>query len=379
MQNDGFNNRPNVAVAFDQPFLAHITNMQLGKVGGPFEDQSVYDWVEQVYDPHTGLPIDSVMPRTGTYDASTGAAAQPAIEPNNRPIVVGSYVYLKVKGFVGNLLVFEVVDFSPATFVKVTGTTTTDGFFPAILQEWNYDTLTWFEPQRWDVDTQEFVTDKVWVRDCNDNSLTVGTRYGSVYVGLFEEVQSYITLGGASSDESSSSHLSSSSSSSGSCTSVSCLEVIVPPFTCVEGVISYSTMFITGQFCVSPTGCGSGSSSASSDSSGSSGEGGTFPPCSEIPGTLDVTVTSSVPALDGFTTTAVGGPSTWTGTSVPLGCEPDTGFSFSCSEGDNYAGTNYGGSTMVLISQTSTSLTFQVTVTGGPCVAVGDIFVLSIP
>lgn len=188
-----FNYRPDTAQNYDQPFLAHIVDSQMA-LTGPFTGRYLYSWVEQVYDATSGIDVDAPSARTGFFDQdSPELTAQPAFEPNNRYVEPGAMVKMQVKGFVGELLTYQIVDAAPPCFVQVTDSTPVDGWFPGLLQAWDSELQDWYAPERWDVDAKVYVGGTVWVRDAGDQPLALDARYVGLYSGLYERVQSFIT------------------------------------------------------------------------------------------------------------------------------------------------------------------------------------------
>jgi hypothetical protein len=129
-------------------------------------------------------------------------------------------------------------------------------------------------------------------------------------------------------------------------------------------------------------GCCSCGDSGSGSGSGSGG-GGTFPTCVGAPAALDWTSTSGdIGCLNGLSGTINQSGSTWSnGNNVTPPCSSDNGFSVTCT-GDVWTASldTNSGITMTLISQTSTSLTFQAVSTGAGTIPAGTAtFVVVIP
>jgi hypothetical protein len=191
------NSRPDNAQQYDQPFLVHITDAQVahgGDFGVGHDGIILYSWVEQRFDLGTGLPVNANPARRGGYTG--GIIQNPAIEPNNRYVEPGTYVYIRPLGYVRSQFCYQVCDFAPDGFVKVTDPIkNSDGWAQGILQHWDSLTQTWTSPQRWDVTTQALVAGTCLIRSANDDDLLLGERYHTTYVGLYQKITpSYMTV-----------------------------------------------------------------------------------------------------------------------------------------------------------------------------------------
>lgn len=101
----GINNTTDAAQNYRGLLLAKVTAVNT-PLTGPLKDRPVNDWIEQSFDPATGLAQDAAMPRIGKYTSPTVFPGC-LIDANDASIPINSFAWIRMKGLVAGNLVYE--------------------------------------------------------------------------------------------------------------------------------------------------------------------------------------------------------------------------------------------------------------------------------
>ncbi len=126
---DLFGRDGDYAQSFTQPFLVRITGKALATGTSEFAGQWLYSYIEQSFNPDTGIPVDANPARVGSYDPATDTAIAPLLESDNRSIPVGTLQWITLNGIVNGNTFYQMAVSNHVDIIRITGapTVTTSG------------------------------------------------------------------------------------------------------------------------------------------------------------------------------------------------------------------------------------------------------------